>query len=34
MRNPPLTAGTYLDALANSSMTTFADAVRPSAGQI
>lgn len=34
MRNPPLTAKAYLDALANSGMTTFADAMRPSAGQI
>ena len=34
MRNPPITADAYLDALANSGMTAFADAVRPSADEI
>jgi len=34
MRNPPLTAHAYLDALANSGMKAFADAVRPAADQI
>lgn len=34
MRNPPLTAEAYLDALARSGLSTFADAVRSSADQI
>ena len=34
MRNPPLPAEAYLDALANSGMKAFADAVRPLADQI
>lgn len=34
MRNPPLTAEDYLDALARSGLSTFANAVRPSADQI
>ena len=34
MRNPPLTAEAYLDALANSGMKAFADTVRPLADQI
>jgi len=34
MRNPRLTTDANLDALANSGMTAFADAVRPTADQI
>ena len=34
MRNPPLTAEDYLNALARSGLTAFADAVRASADQI
>ena len=34
MRNPPLTAEAYLDAIARSGLKAFADAVRPSADQI
>ena len=34
MRNPALTADAFLDALANSGMKAFADAVRPAADQI
>jgi hypothetical protein len=34
MRNPPLTAEAYLDALANSGMKAFADAVHLSADEI
>lgn len=34
MHNPPLTADAYLDALARSGLSAFADAVRPMADQI